>query len=311
MDINFTQVKAVFFGIAIGDAMGVPVEFMSRQHLKNKPVRGFLQEKNNVWSDDSSLTFCLAESIISGFSIEDLSEKIKDWYLHQYWVGDNNSQEIGVATRNAIHRLENGELPEKSGETGEYSNGNGSLMRVAPLAFSLLHESIEERFLTVKSVSSITHGHIRSAIACFFYVEFLQNLLSIKDKFVAFEETQNTVRDYVNTISCQNDEKILFTRLFYDEIQKLPENEIYSTGYVIHTLEAAIWSFLNTDTFESAVLCAINLGSDTDTTGSVTGALAGAFYGEKAIAETWKSAIVKNKEIEDLASRFFEKMKNL
>ena len=309
---TLNQIKGTFFGIAIGDALGVPVECMSRAHLKQNPIKNFEQSyfENNlgIWSDDSSLTFCLAETIVEGFSIDLLSEKIKAWYLENYWAPQGVAFEIGIATRNAIDRLEKGIKPSESGESGEYSNGNGSLMRIAPLAFYLLNESIEDRFQTIKNVSSITHAHIRSVISCFFFVEFLQNLLKFSDKFEAFENTQNTVRDYINSTSCNNDEKALFLRLFYDKIHLLDEEEIFTSAYVLHTLEASIWCFLNTNTYEEAVLNSINLGHDTDTTGSVTGALAGVFYGYEKINPSFINSIVRHTDIEDLSQRFYHKL---
>jgi ADP-ribosyl-[dinitrogen reductase] hydrolase len=308
------QIKGAFFGIAIGDALGVPVECMSRSHLSQNPVKNFDQsyfndENRGVWSDDSSLTFCLAETIIEGFSTELLAKKIKAWYLENYWAPNGLTIEIGIATRNAIDRLEKGVSPSESGENGEYSNGNGALMRVTPLAFFLANESIENRFQTIKATSAITHAHIRSVISCFFLVEFLQNLMRYDDKFEAFENTQNTVRDYINSTSCNNDEKALFLRLFYDKIHLLDEYEVFSSAYVVHTLEASTWSFLNTNCYEEAILKAINLGHDTDTTGSVAGALAGVYYGKKNIAMHLCNKILRANEIENLAERFYKKIK--
>lgn len=307
------QIKGTFLGIAIGDALGVPVEFMSRAHLSLNPIKNFDQhyfqnENRGCWSDDSSLTFCLSETIIEGFSIELLAAKIKAWFLENYWAPNGVAFEIGIATRNSIYRLEKGVNPSESGESGEYSNGNGSLMRVAPLAFYLANESIEDRFQIVKQVSSITHAHIRSVISCFFFIEYLQNLMVFKDKFEAFENTQNTVRDYINSTSCNNDEKSLFLRLFYDKIYLLEKDEVFSSAYVLHTLEASIWSFLNTNSFEEAVLKAINLGHDTDTTGSVTGALAGIFYGANTINSTFVESIARSNDIITLSDRFYQQM---
>jgi ADP-ribosyl-[dinitrogen reductase] hydrolase len=307
---RLNKIKGMLFGIAIGDALGVPAEFMSRAHLRQNPIKNFNSNHYNtenlgVWSDDSSLTFCLAETIIEGFSIELLGQKIKAWFQENYWAPKDVAFEIGIATHNAIDRLEKGIPATESGENGEYSNGNGSLMRVAPLAFYLVNDSIEQRFQIIKAVSSVTHGHIRSVISCFFYIEFLQNLMHSTDKFEAFENAQNTVRDYVNSTSCNNDEKALFLRLFYDKIQDYEEDEIFSSAYVIHTLEASIWCFLNTDNYESAVLKAVNLGHDSDTTGSVTGALAGIFYGNETIKNEFREPIVRYKEIENLAERFY------
>lgn len=314
--LTINKIKGTFLGLAIGDAMGVPVEFISRLHLEQNSVTGFESKYFNadnlgIWSDDSSLTFCLAESIIEGFSIDLLGKKFKAWHYENYWAPKDVAFEIGISTHNAIERLEKGISASESGESGEYSNGNGSLMRVSPLAYYLFEESIETRFQTIKEVSSITHAHIRSVISCFFYVEFLQNLIKTADKFEAFENTQNTVRDYINSTSCNNDEKTLFLRLFYDKIHEIDKEEIFSSAYVIHTLEASIWCFLNSNSYEEAVLKAVNLGHDTDTTGSVTGALAGTFYGLENINLTWKSTIVRSAEIEKLAGNFYNKISTL
>lgn len=314
--LTINKIKGTFLGLAIGDAMGVPVEFISRLHLEQNSVTGFESNYFNadnlgLWSDDSSLTFCLAETIIEGFSIDLLGEKFKAWHYENYWAPKEVAFEIGISTHNAIERLEKGISASESGESGEYSNGNGSLMRVSPLAYYLFEESIETRFQTIKAVSSITHSHIRSVISCFFYVEFLQNLIKTTDKFEAFEITQNTVRDYINSTSCNNDEKTLFLRLFYDKIHEIDKEEIFSSAYVIHTLEASIWSFLNSNSYDEAILKAVNLGHDTDTTGSVTGALAGTFYGFENINLNWKNTIVRSSEIENLATHFYNKISTL
>ncbi|MFN8356999.1 MAG: ADP-ribosylglycohydrolase family protein [Spirosomataceae bacterium] len=304
-----SQIKGLLFGIAIGDALGVPVEFRSRSSLQKAPVTdmhgyGTHHQPPGTWSDDSALTFCLVEQLIEGFSIEGLAQKIQLWYFENYWTPHGSVFDIGIATRNAIDRLEKGVSPEASGESGEYSNGNGSLMRLLPLAFSLKNSPISERFDRVSEVSSITHGHIRSRIVCFFAVEFLIQLLKGKDKVEAYQNTQHTVRDFVNSIDCAGDEKELFVRIFYDDIRQLPEQEIFSSGYVVHTLEASLWCFLTTDSFEAAVLKAVNLGDDTDTTGAVTGGMAGLYYGFSAIRPKWVKLVARSGEIEHLSERF-------
>ncbi len=310
--ITLSTVQGHIFGLVVGDALGIPLEFMSRSHLQNNPSTGFdssyyQSETKGTWADDSSLSFCLLESIIEGYSPENLGKKLIDWKTKNYWNCTSGIKEIGFATDRSIERLINGINPYESGESGEYSNGNGALMRISGLVYILQNESLEVRFNTVKSAMSITHGHIRNIIAGFFLIEFMLELLENKtNKIKAFENTQNTVRDYLNSISCNNEEKSLFLRLFYDPIYELDQSDIYSSAYVIHTLETALWCFLNTNSYDEAVLKAINLGSDTDTSGSVTGALAGMYYGIENIPDQWQNTLKQKPEIINLSLRFFE-----
>ncbi|MFC0181109.1 ADP-ribosylglycohydrolase [Pseudarcicella hirudinis] len=302
------HIKGFLFGTTIGDALGVPVEFMSRSFLKRSPVvdmrsMGTHCQLAGTWSDDTSLTFCLTEQIIEGYNLEHLSEKICKWYTQNYWSARGEVFDIGISTKNALDRLLKGTHPAESGEKGEYSNGNGSLMRILPLVFYLKNKSIEHRFKIIQEVSGITHAHIRSQIACFFAVELSINLYKGLEKAKAYLDTQNTVRDYINTIHIPASEKELFIRIFYDNITQVHESEIYSSGYSLHTLEASLWAFLTTDSYSEAVLKAVNLGDDSDTTGCLTGGFAGLYYGFDAIPQEWIAQLARKDDIMDLSER--------
>jgi len=183
------------------------------------------------------------------------------------------------------------------------SNGNGSLMRIAPLLFYLFDKPIQERYEITKQVSSITHGHIRSVIACFYYLEFARHLLLHKNKFETYTDLKIEIRNHLASLSVRPNEIRLFDRLLKDDIHKLKEDDIQSSGYVLHTLEASIWCLLTTDTYKDAVLKAVNLGEDTDTTGAVTGGLAGLLYGLDSIPPNWISQIARQEDIADLGER--------
>jgi ADP-ribosylglycohydrolase len=304
-----TQVRGALLGLVVGDALGVPVEFMSRRHLHEHPVtdmRGYgtHHQPPGTWSDDSALTFQLVETLIEGYDSKRLAERFVRWYVWNEWTPHGSVFDVGIATRSAIDRLEKGTDPEQAGECDEYANGNGALMRVLPLAFVLKTRPMQERYELVCRVASLTHRHIRSKIACFFYVELLIRLLKGDEKHEAFTHTQHRVRDYVNSLNIQPDECELFTRLFYDDLAHVPETEIFSSGYVVHTLEASLWSFLTTNSYPEAVLRAVNLGDDSDTSGSVTGGLAGLTYGPEAIPAEWVAALARRDAIEDLIRRF-------
>ena len=198
--------KGLLFGIAIGDALGVPVEFMSRKHLQANPVVnmrefGTHHQPVGTWSDDTSMSMLLAEQLIEGYDVQKLANRFCTWYQYNDWTPHGEIFDMGISTRNAMDKLVKGISATQSGEYDDYSNGNGSLMRILPLAIYLQNKPIDERFRMVKEVSSITHAHIRSIIGCFFAVEFVINLLKEKDKCDAYYETQNLVRDYLHLIN--------------------------------------------------------------------------------------------------------------
>jgi ADP-ribosylglycohydrolase len=300
--------KGLLFGIAIGDAMGVPVEFMSRKHLQTNPVTcmrayGTHHQPAGTWSDDTAMSMLLVEQIIEGYDVHKLANRFCHWYQYNQWTPHDEIFDMGVATRNAMDKLAKGVSATQSGECDDYSNGNGSLMRILPLAIYLQNKPIDERFRIVKEVSSITHSHIRSIIGCFFAVEFIISLLKEKDKCDAYAETQNIVRDYLHLINIKTSEIELYNRILFDDISRIPQEDIYSSGYILHTLEASLWAFLTTENFKDAVLKAVNLGDDADTIGSVTGGLAGLFYGFEQIPEEWVNTLVKKEKIEELYDR--------
>lgn len=301
--------KGLLFGIAIGDALGVPVEFMSRKHLQANPVIGMREygthhQPAGTWSDDSAMSFLLVEQLIEGYDIERLGKKFCQWYQYNYWTPHGEIFDIGVSTRNALDKVAKGISALESGECDDYSNGNGSLMRILPLAIYLQDKPIDQRFCITKEVSGITHSHIRSVIGCFFAVEFVIQLLKSKDKCDAYYEAQNIVRDYLHLIDVKSTEIELYNRILFDDISRIPEQDIYASGYVLHTLEASLWAFLTTDNFKEAVLKAVNLGNDADTVGAITGGMAGLFYGVEQIPEEWINQLVRTKDIENLGMRY-------
>lgn len=305
--------KDVLFGVAVGDALGVPFEFRSRENISKDPATdmigyGTYQLPAGTWSDDSSLTFCLAEALSVEFDLKTIAKNFRRWYYENFWTPHGNVFDIGITTRNAISRLNDTMEPEFAGDSDEHSNGNGSLMRILPLLFYTKGKPIEERFRIIKNVSSITHGHIRSAIACFYYLEFANGILLGKDKMQLYAELQETVPEFLRSFSVKEFEIEKFQRLFTGNIYEFNEEDIFSSGYVLHTLEASIWCLLTTKNYKDAVLLAVNLGEDTDTTAAVTGGLAGLLYGYETIPGEWKGQLARFADIEDLAFRMEEKI---
>jgi ADP-ribosyl-[dinitrogen reductase] hydrolase len=298
----------ILLGVSVGDALGVPVEFRSREQIRKSPVKditgfGTHNQPPGTFSDDSSLTFCLAEALTMGYDLNIIAQNFIKWRYHNYWTATNEVFDIGATTQSAISTLVQGVRPDLAGDFDVSSNGNGSLMRILPLLTYTYNMSIAERYRITKDVSSITHGHIRSAIACFYYLEFALGLVQGLDKYAIYKSLQSTVPNLLDSLSINPAEKNIFSRLLIDNIDLIEENKIKSSGYVLDTLEASIWCLLTTNSYKQAVLKAVNLGNDTDTTGAVTGGLAALLYGYQTIPKNWVGKLARRDDIENLALR--------
>jgi ADP-ribosyl-[dinitrogen reductase] hydrolase len=302
-------IKDVLFGVSVGDALGVPVEFKPRNILQQNQVAGMIgygthNQPPGTWSDDSSLTFCLAEMLCGKYNLQDLANRFINWKHHGYWTAHGDVFDIGIATNSAILNLATGMAPVLAGGNSEGSNGNGSLMRILPLLFHIRDKNIDERFQAIKDVSSLTHRHTRSILCCFIYLEFALEIVKGKNKYEAYKQACNTVGVFLHeTATCTEVELNKLGRILSASIQELPQDEINSSGYVIHTLEAALWCILNTDNYKDAILKAVNLGDDTDTTGAVTGGLAGLLYGWNTIPPEWLTVLARKDDINRLSEK--------
>jgi ADP-ribosylglycohydrolase len=307
--MRLDAINSALFGVAVGDALGVPVEFTRRTDLEQNPVtdmRGFgtYNLPPGTWSDDSSLTFCLAEALTKGFHIDQIGETFVKWYYKDYWTATGHVFDIGIGTREALYRIKHGTKAELAGGTDEDANGNGSLMRILPLLFYIQDKPIEERFELTKHVSSITHGHIRSVMACFYYLEFARQMIEGRGKFEIYQNLQKSLPLFFAEIGVEPAEIAHFDRILIQDISILKKDDIQSGGYVVHTLEASMWCLLTTDTYAEAALKAVNLGRDTDTTAAITGGLAGLLYGFDAIPSKWVNELARKEDIEELVERF-------
>jgi ADP-ribosyl-[dinitrogen reductase] hydrolase len=294
-------------GVCVGDALGVPVEFTSRAERVKSPVTTMLgygtwNQPPGTWSDDSSLTFCLAECLCRGFSLDEIANSFWRWYKNAYWTPRGELFDIGTTTHEAIMRLKQGIAPVDAGGRVEHSNGNGSLMRILPMAYYHKTVAFPELISRVHEVSCITHGHARSQVACGIYISIAVCLLKGADPQTAYIEGLQNVRK-IYTGSEYILETPHFARVFSGQIHKLPVEEIRSGTYVIDTLEASLWCLLNSSSYAEAVIKAVNLGDDTDTTAAVTGGLAGICYGVENIPSEWIEPIARKQDIINLAAR--------
>jgi ADP-ribosylglycohydrolase len=301
------QVYGAILGSCIGDALGVPVEFKSRIALKARPVRGMIgygtwNQPPGTWSDDSSMFLCTAESLTQGYSLQDIADRFVKWYREGYWTAHGEVFDIGSTTKVALDNLQF-VSPAQAGMRDEFSNGNGSLMRILPLAFYTYQMGFDERARIVGEVSSITHAHRRSVIACIILVEIASNLLKGYDRFTSYRMMQDAVKANIG-----GEMEVTHFPLVFTDLRERPEEVVSSGGYVVDTLETAIWCLLKHDTFQDVVLAAVNMGGDADTSGAVAGGLAGLAFGYSQIPKEWLLQLVRKDDIHDLAKRVLSSM---
>lgn len=295
------------FGFCVGDALGVPVEFSTREERKKDPIKemrayGVYHQPFGTWSDDTSLMICLVDAINRGYSIKRVAENVVNFYENGYFTPYGEVFDIGNSTRNSIIRICDGNNPTDCGGKAETDNGNGSLMRILPVAFYGKKLDGQELMRLTEEVSSLTHGHNRSKLACIFYVEFVIQIIMGYDKEAALDRTidfinHNCAKEYSN-------EFLSFKNILNKRIVNVEENEIKSTGYVIDTLEAALWTFFHTDGYRETILKAINLGGDTDTIAAIVGGIAGIYYGLNDIPKAWIQSIAKKEELYQMFEQF-------
>jgi ADP-ribosyl-[dinitrogen reductase] hydrolase len=312
------NIKAALLGFAVGDALGTPVEYESRESLSLNPVKGMLvnmvrNQPEGTWSDDSSLVFCTCESLCNGYNLEDIALQFSKWKNARFWTPHRRIFTMDIQIEKAIERIDRFiEMgirikPYSSEGVSEKQNGNGSLMRILPLAFYLRDLPIEKRFDIVRDVSALTHPHIRAVTGCFIYTEFAISLMIEKEKGKAYENLQHTIKTFLVKKMGQ-DELNHYSRILNGSIGGFSEKSIESSPYVVHSLEAALWSVIRSGNYRETVLQAVNLGGDADTIGALAGGLAGMIYGTKQIPEEWISVLARKDDIIDLAERFSGKI---
>jgi ADP-ribosylglycohydrolase len=299
------------WGAIVGDALGVPVEFNSRSALQRAPVtslRGYGTHNQplGTWSDDSSMLLCSVDSLIHHeFDTDDIGKRFCAWYDEGLWTPHGNVFDVGGTTANAISRMATGTPAELAGGDDEFSNGNGSLMRILPISLRFASRPIEQLLERVHRASAITHRHPRSQMACGFYSLVIRELLSGACPKTALSEASAHFHSFYGT-SVWRAEVESFKRMFAEDFSNRTESEIGSSGYVVHTLEASLWCLLTTKGYQDCVLKAVNLGGDTDTTGCVAGGLAGVFYGEEGVPVDWIEQIARKNDIALLFHEFTE-----
>ena len=284
-------------GLVVGDAVGVPYEFKGRDSFKAKTITGYgtYNQPVGTWSDDSSMTLATVESLASlgRISLDHIMRNFYNWLNFGDFTPYGKVFDVGNTTKAAIYRYENGTSPIECGGTSIMDNGNGSLMRILPLAF------VDCSDYDIYKVSALTHGHFISQFACFLYIRIAKSLLSGWEIPDAIEEAMTHIPGHLSGV---------FER--FTMIGSYSRDKIKSTGYVLDSLEAALWCLLKTYNYKECILTAVNLGGDTDTIAAIAGGLAGIYYGVsdyRGIPQEWIDQIARKDYIKDLCKAFENK----
>lgn len=305
--------KAGIMGVVTGDALGCPVQFESRETVAKHPVTGMrgygtFNLPAGSWTDDSSLTLALLDSIKRTGVIDytDIMENFVRWLDDGEFTPYGYSYDIGRGTMNAIRKYKHDRKPHKAGSYDERNNGNGSLMRIMPAVLYCIDNGLNDKdaIEIVHKVGSLTHAHIRANIACGLY--FFMARAILKGEGSLTERLQTGLSQgftFYETYLSDHENLEYYDRLRdLNGFATLPSEKIQGTGYVVDALEAAVWSLVTTDSFEGALLRAVNLGDDTDTVGAIAGGLAGLFYDYEAIPEDWLATLQRREWIEEMVS---------
>lgn len=280
-------------GLLVGDALGVPYEFHQRDEIppatdiEFDPPRGFARSHAGIptgtWSDDGAHALILLASLLycRKLDVDDLGRRLVNWYNSGYKAVDAHVFDVGVQTSQAINRLQRGVPAREAGASDEYANGNGSLMRVLPLA--LWHKgSIAELVADAHEQSMITHGHLRAQVCCALYCLWA--------RYTMAGDSNDAWRDAVDSLRNTYGENTPERETLEWSIRPDDPAEGNGSGYVVDCLRSARWA-MQAGTYEQVVKAAISLGNDTDTTACVAGGIAGIRDGIEAIPERWRTRL--------------------
>ncbi|BDS06834.1 ADP-ribosylglycohydrolase [Oceaniferula spumae] len=297
-----TRYQGALLGLACGDALGTTVEFQPRGSFK--PLTdivggGPFSLKAGEWTDDTSMALSLAESLLTHreMQLADQLNRYTFWWRHGENSVTGECFDIGNTVRSALENYARTDDPH-SGATDPMSAGNGSIMRLAPVPLFYANATTEDLLNMCRLSSVTTHGAAECLGACQLLGYLIRRALTADDK----DEALSVGSDFMeHATSCPAS----ITAIANQDYRDKDALDIRGTGYVVKSLEAALWAFLHTESFEEGALKAVNLGDDADTTGAVYGQIAGAFYGKKGIPKHWLKKLAWRKKITRLADRLY------
>jgi ADP-ribosyl-[dinitrogen reductase] hydrolase len=282
-------------GLAVGDALGTTLEFKRRDTvppLTDIVGGGPFHLRPGEWTDDTSMALCLADSLLAcdGLDQRDLMDRFVRWYRDGENSVNGRCFDIGIQTSEALERYERTGIAN-AGPTDPAAGGNGSIMRLAPVPLRW-HDDVVQAREAARDQSRTTHAAPEPVEACALLAEILVDAIVTGDKEYVLRQ-RDAVEPKIAAIAHGN--------------WRRPRDEIRSSGYVVDTLEAALWAVSESSSFEQAALLAVNLACDADTVGAVTGQIAGALWGRSGIPQRWLDLLNWREDIEDRARRLLMK----
>ena len=260
MKTTHDRLKGLFWGLVVGDSLGSPIQFTRKdahQHITEMVPCETFSTPPGYWTDDSSMAFCVAESFVrlgGKYDLKDIAQNFVRWYDEGFWSSLSRAFDVGMATSFACCALKRKPDVLKNGD--EESQGNGSIMRLAP-SFIMNYGASDNQL--IHEISDLTHCSQRVRETC-------DLMCKILNEHVNGQRT--TEKSIYNT-----------------------REEVNNSGWAVSTLQAALWAFETTTSFEDALIAAVNLGGDADSIGAVCGQIAGAYYGYEAIPQRWVQAV--------------------
>ena len=292
-------------GLAVGDAVGTTLEFRTPgtfEPITDMVGKGPFDLRKGEWTDDTSMALCLAQSLIdkNGFDPNDQMEAYIRWWRQGYMSHTGTCFDIGMTVQDALSRYENSHEPF-SGSDDPLSAGNGSIMRLAPVPlFFSKHPKLALKYSAESSLT--THGAVEAVDACRYMGSLIVGAVTGVGKKELLSEGYSVVGDNWKNQPLAP----AINEIAQGSFKHRNPPEIKGTGYVVKSLEAALWAFYNSNNFREGCLLAVNLGDDADTTGAVYGQIAGAFYGYQDIPEDWRTNIAMLSEILNIADHIYE-----
>lgn len=299
--IDRDRQRGALVGLAVGDAMGASVEFQrpgSFVEVTGFRDGGLHRLAPGQWTDDTSMALALADSIAeAGWDVNDQAARYVAWWRRGAYAVNGHCFDIGTTTRAALGRfVETGDA-WTSGDTGSSSSGNGSIMRIAPVPIAygtLLTDRVETLVERAVQSSRPTHASPQCLSACAYFAVVLAGLMHGLPREQVLDPGWPTLRRVRDAFPLHPE----IAEVAEGSFRRNEPPAIRGSGYVVKSLEAALWAFHDAADFREAVLRAVNLGDDADTTGAVCGQLAGACWGEQGIPEAWRNGLAAREMIE-------------
>lgn len=299
--MTLNRQRGCFIGLAVGDALGAAVEFAAPGRFD--PVTGYRDGGPHglapgEWTDDTSMALALADSIAhAGWNLNDQANRYVAWWKNGSYSVNDRCFDIGGTTAGALRRFVATTDATTSADPNPRASGNGSIMRLAPVPIHFLHffpDDCEELGRLAAESSSTTHASPQCLSACRYLAIVLAGLMKGHDRAAVLSPDWEPLRRLDERYPLHPEVREVAQGSF--RVKSPPA--IVGSGYVVESLEAALWSFHNAGDFREAVLRAVNLGDDADTTGAVCGQLAGAYWGESGISQSWRTGLARPEMIE-------------